>query len=358
MTVYFPYDINLFVNSTPNPISPRQRIENLLAGRPVDRVPFCPAIYEHKAALIGTTPSDMSRDVDLFERALVREVEIYRPDLLTVGCDVYNIEAEALGCEVRFSETNDVPSIATRVIRPGEAVSRLRVPDPARAGRMPVNLEAGRRAQTRFGRDMIVRGALSAPFSMACELVGAEAMLTAVLDDPGWVSELLLFTTEVAKAYGRAFVERGLGVILFDSHASPPLLSPKLYRRIVLPPTASLIAFFRRDLGVLLIPYIIGGDTASILDAILDTGTNNVLCDFRADLAAFVDRLRGTNVLLRANLDPRLILTAPPAAVKARAREILDIGRRHSAFLLGTGILPYDMPPGQVLAAREALDAA
>jgi uroporphyrinogen decarboxylase len=339
-------------------MTPRQRIENLLAGRPADRVPFCPAIYEHKAALVGATPSNLSRDVDLFERALVHEVEIYRPDLLTVGCDVYNIEAEALGCEVRFSTANDVPSISTRAVRPGDAIDRLRIPDPARAGRMPVCLEAGRRAHMRFGRDMIVRGAMSAPFSMACELVGAEAMLTAVLDDPGWVSELLLFTTEVAKAYGRAFVDRGLGVILFDSHASPPLLSPKLYRRIVLPPTASLIAFFRRDLGVPLIPYIIGGDTSLLLDAILETGTNNVLCDFRADLAAFVDRLRGTDVLLRANLDPRFLMTASPAAVIARAREVLDIGRRHRAFLLGTGILPYDMPLGQVLAVRAALDAA
>jgi uroporphyrinogen decarboxylase len=339
-------------------ITPRQRIENLLAGRPVDRTPFCPAIYEHKAALVGTTPSILSRDVDVFERALAREIEIYSPDLLTVGCDVYNIEAEALGCEVRFSEANDVPSIARRAVRPGDDVSRLRVPDPARAGRMPVCLETGRRAHMRFGRDMIVRGALSAPFSMACELVGAEAILTAVLDDPDWVSELLLFTTEVAKAYGRAFVERGLGVILFDSHASPPLLSPRLFRRIVVPPTSGLIAFFRRDLGVPLVPYIIGGDTLPILDAILETGTNNILCDFRSDLAEFVDRLRGTNVLLRANLDPRLLLAALPAALKTRAREVLDIGRRHPAFLLGTGILPYDMPPGQVLAVREALDAA
>jgi len=341
-----------------DPMTPRQRIENLLAGRPIDRVPFCPAVYEHKAALVGTTPSRLGRDVDLFERALVREVDVYRPDLLTVGCDVYNVEAEALGCEVRFSGANDVPSISARAVRPGDVVARLRVPDPARAGRMPVCLEAGQRARARFGRDMIVRGALSAPFSMACELVGAEAILTAVLDDPDWVSELLLFTAEVAKTYGRAFVERGLGVILFDSHASPPLLSPKLYRRIVLPPTRSLVAYFRRDLGVPLVPYIIGGDTALLLDAILETGTNNVLCDFRADLAAFVDRLRGTDILLRANLDPRLLLTAPPAAVKARAREVLDIGRRHPAFLLGTGILPYDMPPGQVLAVREALDAA
>ena len=337
-------------------MTPRERIEALLAGRPADRVPFCPAIYEHKAALIGVTPSRIARDADALERAILREAEIYAPDLLTVGVDVYNVEAEALGCTVSFPEANNVPSITSRAIRVGDDVARLRVPNPASAGRMPVFLEAGRRVHARIGGKTIVRGALSAPYSLASELIGAEAMLTAVLDDPGWVADLLAFTAEVARAYGRAFIERGLGVILFDSHAAPPLLSPKLYRKLVLPATAAVIGHFRRDLALPLVPYIIGGNTAILLDAILETGTNNVLCDFKADLGVFVDRLRGTGALLRANIDPRLILAGPPAAVKAKACEILAIGRRHPGFLLGTGILPYDIPPENVLAVRAAVE--
>ncbi len=337
-------------------MTPRERIERLLAGLPADRVPFCPAIYEHKAALIGMTPSHIAQNADALDYALACEYELYRPDMLTVGCDVYNVEAEALGCEVRYPETNDVPSISTRIVRPGDDISRLRLPDPAAAGRMPVFLEAGRRVQARLGSRMIVRGALCGPFSMACELAGAEGVLTAVLDDAGWVAGLLAFTAEVAKTYGRAFVERGLGVILFDSHAAPPLLSPALYRKIVLPATASVISYFRRDLGVPLVPYIVGGDTAVLLDAILATGTNNILCDYKADLAGFIDRLRGTDVLVRANLDPRLIHAGPPGEVKTRARRVLDVGRRHPGFILGTGILPYDTPPDNVVAVREALE--
>jgi uroporphyrinogen decarboxylase len=337
-------------------MTPRERVEALLAGRPADRVPFCPAIYEHKAALVGMMPSRIARDTDALEQALLHEAEIYAPDMLTVGVDVYNVEAEALGCAVSYPDTRDVPSIASRILRPGDDLSRLRVPDPATAGRMPVFLEAGQRVHARIGHRMIVRGALSAPFSLASELIGAEAMLTAVLDDPAWVADLLAFTSKVAKAYGRAFIERGLGVILFDSHAAPPLLSPRLYRKLVLPATASVVGHFRRDLGLPLVPYIIGGDTAILLDAILETGTNNVLCDFKADLGAFEERLRGTGVLLRANLDPRLILAGPPAAVTAKAREVLAAGRRHPGFLLGTGILAYDTPPENVLGVREAVE--
>jgi uroporphyrinogen decarboxylase len=232
----------------------------------------------------------------------------------------------------------------------------LRLPDPEKDGRMPICLEAGLRIQERFGRDMIVRGALSAPFSIACELVGAEQLLIAMIDDPEWVSRLLAVTSEIVISYGRAFIERGLGVIIFDSHASPPLVSPGLYRKIVLPPTSAVIHYFRHELGVPLVPYILGGDTACLLDSILETGTNNILCDFRANLATFIDLLRGRPVLLRANLDPRFLLAASAEEIKTKVREVLTIGRRHPGFMLGTGILPYDLPPEKVIAVRDVLE--
>ena len=337
-------------------MTPRQRIENLLAGRPADRVPFCPAVYEQKAALIGTTPSEMSRDAGLFEKALAREVDLYRPDLLVVGCDVYNVEAEAAGCKVRFYESDDVPSISERTVEIKDDVAKLRLPDPEKDGRMPVCLEAGKRIQARFGRDMIVRGALSAPFSIACEIAGAERLLMAMMDEPAWVSQLLDFTAEIALAYGRAFVERGLGIILFDSHAAPPLVSPALYRKLILPRTAAVIRALRQILDVPLVPYIIGGDTSGILEAILETGANNILCDFRADLASCIDRLKNRPVLLRANLDPRFLLASSVPDIRAKTREILAVGRRHPGFMLGTGILPYDLPPEKVIAVRDALE--
>lgn len=337
-------------------MTPRELIESLLAGRPADRIPFCPAVYEHKAALIGETPSRMSRDTALFERAITREIEVYQPDMVVVGCDVYNVEAEAAGCKVRFYDSNDVPSICARIIAPGGDISGLIAPDPLKDGRMPVNLEVGKRIQKRFGHERIIRGALSAPFSLASELAGSEPLLLALMDRPEWVSKLLFFCAGITKAYGKAFVERGLGVILFDSHASPPLVSPEIYKKIILPPTAAVISYFRSDLGVSLVPYIMGGDTSILLDLLLETGTNNILCDFKSNLHDFVRRLRGKPVLLRANLDPYFLLTAPLDKIKTKLGEVLAEGRRHPLFMLGTGILPYDMPPEKVVAVREILE--
>ena len=333
----------------------RKRVEALLTGRRADRPPFCPAAYEHKAALVKTTPSRLARDAELLERALEAEIDLYQPDILTVGLDVYNIEAEAAGARVRFFETNDVPSLESPPLRPGQNVGLLPLPDPERSGRMYVFLEAGRRVASRHGRNIFIRGALSAPFSMACGLVGAEAMLLALVDNPEWASSVLDFCAAAVQAYGKAFADRGLEVVLFDSHAAPPLVSPALYRRLILPPTERTVRVFWNELGLRYVPYIVGGDTAGLLDLILATGTNGVLADFKADLGLFVERLRDRPVLLRANLDPRFLAVASEAEVKARALEILAVGRRHSRFVLGTGILPYDLDPAKVVAVREAL---
>ncbi len=58
-----------------------------------------PAIYEHKAALIGRPPVDVANSAKLLTEAVRKEYEIYLADYITVGLDVYNIEAEVLGAE-------------------------------------------------------------------------------------------------------------------------------------------------------------------------------------------------------------------------------------------------------------------
>lgn len=333
----------------------QHRIQALLESRAADRPPFLPAVYEHKAALVGSTPSAVARNSMLLEKALSRELEVYEPDALTVGLDVYNVEAEAAGARVRFFEGPEVPVIEGRPLKPGGDIGLLPLPDPERSGRMPVFLEAGRRLHAYAGREILVRGALSAPFSMAAELVGDEPLLMALLDQPDWVASLLDFCAVAVEAYGKAFVDRGLGVILFDSHAAPPLVSPALYRRMILPATARVIAYFRTELGVPLVPCIMGGDTTPLLPDLLRTGTNNVLCDFKADLGAFLARVPDPAVLVRANLDPRLLETASLDEIEARTAAVLEIGLRRPGFMLGTGIIPFDLAPEKVQAVRRAL---
>lgn len=336
----------------------RERVERTYAFEPADRVPFVPAVYEHKARLVGRSPSEVCRDIDLLSEAMEMELEVYDPDMLVAGLDVYNVEAEAAGCEIRyFGRSPDVPAVAAPLLRGPGDIRKLGLPDPARDGRMPVFVEAAARMHRSRGRDLIVRGALTGPFSLACALAGTEAVLVASIEDKSFVRSLLDFAARVAVTFGKAFLERGVEPILFDSKASPAAASPRIFREFVLPAYRDAVLPALREAGARTIPLIMGGDTTPILDDLIATGAGQLLCDAGSDLGLFAKRCREERRPLRANVDARLIHRGRPEDIKAEGLRILREAAMGSGFLLGCGVVAYDCEPGNVLALREARDA-
>jgi uroporphyrinogen decarboxylase len=163
----------------------RAEVESILRCGPPRSVPlFLPAIYEHKAWFIGSTPSAISRDGELLSRALLAEYEAIGPDALAIGVDVYNLEAEAVGCTVSFYEGDDtsIPGIkpGDHIIHVGDDLTNARLPNPLKDGRMPVNITAARNVRRALGQDFWLRGAISGPFSLATIPTGfTAASLTA-----------------------------------------------------------------------------------------------------------------------------------------------------------------------------------
>lgn len=74
-------------------------------------IPFIPTIYDHAAALIGRTPSELAQNEDLLVECQLAAYERYGHDLVTVGLDIYNVEAEALGGRVHFYDDNTTPTV-------------------------------------------------------------------------------------------------------------------------------------------------------------------------------------------------------------------------------------------------------
>lgn len=344
-------------------VASRAEVESLLRCEPPRPVPlFLPAIYEHKAWFIGRTPSAISRDADLLTKAILAEFEAIGPDALTVGVDVYNIEAEAVGSEITFYEGDDasIPGIkpGNHLIREGDDLAGARLPNPLTDGRMPINLEAARRVRKIVGDDYWLRGAVSGPFSLAVSLVGAETLFMACLDQPEWVHQLLAYANRVIKAYGRGYIDAGAELIIFDSQASPDLLSPAMFEEFVLPAIQDLSTWAAGQ-GVRDVPLIIGGNTTKIVDLLVQTGCNNLLCDFTADFDQWAATCRSAGRALRRNISPRLIEKATPDEIYQAAAAEVARGKGRSGFAMGTAVIPYGTPTANVLAVKQAcLDAA
>ncbi|MBS0661710.1 MAG: hypothetical protein JSR48_00470 [Verrucomicrobia bacterium] len=343
---------------SPHSVATRAEVEQVLRCGAPRAVPlFLPAIYEHKAWFIGRTPSAIARDASLLTRALLAEFEAIGPDALTVGVDVYNVEAEAVGCTVTYYEGND-PSIPG--IKPGnhrfavgDDLSAAPLPNPLKDGRMPLNLEAARRVRREVGSDYWLRGAVSGPFSLAIGLVGSEALFMACVDQPEWVAQLLDYAGRIVREYAKAYRDAGAELIVFDSQASPDLISPRMYEEMVLPITRDL-AEWAATQGLRDMPLIVGGNTAPIAGLLARTGCNNLLCDFTADFETWAAASRAAGRALRRNLPPRMLAQTTPDAIHVAAAREVARGRDLPGFIMGTAVIPFGTPTENILAVKQA----
>jgi uroporphyrinogen decarboxylase len=346
---------------TPEParraMTPRERMTRVWNCQKADRVPFVPAIYEHKAWLIGKTPSEVACSEELIIAAVRREYEIYRPDLITVGLDIYNVEAEALGGRLGlYPQAPTVPRIARPLCATIEDVRALKLADPESAGRMPLFLRAAERIHAEIGREVHVRGAVSGPFSLAAELLGFENALIATKEDPDLIQGALERAAEVVGAYAEAYLRRGVGVVIFDSRAAPPLCPPDVFAEQLLPFYLVLAARLE-DAGAEQIPLILGGNTTSIAELLVRTRATQFLCDYDADFAVWRHACAKMNKSFRANLDPRVLHHGSTSAVIQMAQALLEKGRDVPGFILGTGVCAYDTPRENILAVRDLVEA-
>jgi uroporphyrinogen decarboxylase len=335
----------------------RERVEAVYRMGRADRIPFVPAIYEHKGALIGRSPSEICRNAEFLYAGLMKELEIYDPDLLVIGIDVYNVEAEALGCEVvYFDDTTDCPGIVKPIVDSPAALAKLGIPDPDSACRMPVYLEVADRLYREIGRSVVVRGAVTGPYSMAAELIGAEKFVLSTVDEPEFARRAIEFCARVTVEFGKAFLRRGVEPIVFDSRATPTLASPRIVRSLLLPVYRDYVMPELKAAGGRFLPLIVGGNTTAIIDDLIATGATQFLADHPANLAKWCERALAARVPVRANVDALLVNRGPAFAIRRRAVEILKDFHQHPGFMLGCGVVAYDGNPEFVNAIRGALD--
>ena len=282
---------------------------------------------------------------------------LYEPDLLTVGFDVYNVEAEALGCAGSASPRRTTSRRSRRArFAAGDDIRRAAAsPIPQRAGRMPVFLEAGRRIQARHrgGDDRPRRAQRPVLHGLRARRRGAPA------DGPpgrpglgiGLASRFL---------HGR----RGQGLRpgvrrprhWASSCSIPTPRRPSSRRRftgeIVLPGDGRGHRLFPRRSGRS--PRPVYHRRRYRLPSRRDSrdGDEQHSLRFPGRSAGRSSTGSGTGVLLRANLDPRLLLTAAPAAITAgRARSWRSAAAIPASFS-GRESCPTTCRPEKVLAVR------
>jgi len=198
-----------------------------------------------------------------------------------------------------------------------------------------------------------VRIPLSGPFSIACALVGFQGILTEVLTNPDAVAAALQYLVAGQLEVCRTFASRGFRVMFFDSAASPPIISSDSFKSVVFPALREMIAGVR-SLTNESPPLILGGDTAGILDDLLRTGTEYVICPAETEREAFMEIMKKyPSVTVRLNTPARLFASDDREALRAELVYLAKLAGGRPATVLGSGVLPYDADPSMVRFAQE-----
>jgi uroporphyrinogen decarboxylase len=319
------------------------------------KIPFTPVVYEHAARFVGRSPWAVSRDAELMFEGHRRAYLEYRHQTICVGIDIYNLEAEAYGATVENTGEHGIPAIHAPIVEsPAQGIS-LSPFDPERDGRIAMLLGVGQRLKREFP-EADVRIPVAGPFSIAFNLRGISNLCEDVIMEPELAVQMLMRLGENQTVLCRAIARAGLDVAFFESAAAPPILSPRQFREVELPALKRVLEVAATCIGHP-VPCIMGGNTFPVIDELLSTGTNYLVCNIETDQAAFVERIARTHphVKVRVNLDPGIVACHEPERIRRDVDRVLSIVGGRPGFLMGTGALPLETPPENIRLIREYL---
>jgi MtaA/CmuA family methyltransferase len=246
---------------------------------------------------------------------------------------------------------------ATRDYLPAtrDALDRLRMPEPARDGRMPEKLKAIRRVREHFGDTVLVEGSCAAPYSSVGLLFGLQETMVLLMTDPELLQAACDFFVELQTIYIRAQVDAGAHAIwLGDCNAYSKFLSLDQYRQFAAPSCRQLIQN-AHDCGAL-VHLMNSEDSLPHLLAEAELGPDIINCGPAADMAAVRDTLGG-KICYSGNLDPiEVLMRGTPEQVARDAERIVETCRPGGGYLFCTGEMnPRDVPAENMRAMVQAV---
>lgn len=278
-------------------------------------------------------------------KAIMALADRYRTPVMLTAIDT-TAEAEAYGCEIKFS-TRELPAIVGRLVT--NAAEAAALPDPvAGDARTRVPIETAWRLTAEVGESVPVLGAMLGPFALASRLFGIKETLEAVAAEPETIETLLDNVTGFLCRYALEFRETGAwGVIVAEGTAGR--LSPEGAARFSAPFVKRIIkAVETPDFAV-----VMHSCRASIdhLDGLLASGAGFYHLGPAIDIAAAFGRV-GPDVVLGGNLHPVAVFQkGTPQAAGEATKALLEATRPFKNFIVSSGC---DIPPGAPLANLNA----
>jgi MtaA/CmuA family methyltransferase len=316
-----------------------ERVMNRLQGNPVDRVPNFNIIMGFGAHYVGATLSQYLLDYHYVVQSNLAMINDFDLDILQVITDPFR-ESVDFGLEVEFPE-DGLPKRIRPLLSPGDDIRKVPLVDPGSGRRMSDRIEAVRVLHEQADKVVPVMGWVEGAMAEANDLLGDSVMMTALYDDPEWLTALLERITEVEIAFARVQIDAGADIIgLGDAVAS--IVSPAMYRQFALPYEKRIFDAVHEK-GALARLHICG-NTSRILSDMLETGADFIDVDWMVDFEKAA-QVFGDRAGLVGNFNPVSVMcNGDEKTVEVAVLHCLEVGGARNFSAAGCEI-PDGSPP-------------
>ncbi len=326
----------------------KELITAVFSHKSTPRPAWVPFAGVHAGKLIGVKADRILKDADLLVEALKKVNQLYQADGQPVLFDL-QIEAEILGCELRWAE-DAPPSVASHPLKDSREIPS-HIPR-LEEGRIPVALQAMRRMKKAVGSTTALYGLVTGPFTLAAHLRGTDIFMD-MLDDPPYVEGLLQYANEVAKTMSGYYVDAGMDVIaVVDPMISQ--ISPDHFGEFMTRPFTDLFDHIRK-LGAFSSFFVCGNATANIEPMCL-TRPDCISVDENVHLPHAKEITDRYGIVIGGNLPLTTVMLLGTQEDNMKA--VLDLMDSLSpgSWIVSPGCdMPYDTPVENTVAVAQAV---
>ena len=331
-----------------------ERVQAVMNGRRPDRVPVIPQSFLFAARTNGYDIGQINRNPRLMAESHRVSQEKYGYDGCIIDVDDATL-AEACGAKVIFRpDSVAVVDDAHPAVEDLREVPDLKLPDPAKDGRLCEWMETTQRLMDMIGDHVFIMGrADQGPFDVLALLRGPQDFMCDLLnEDENVILEALKWATQAHIIFARAMRDISHCTSMGDSYAGPNLVSPEIYRKFAMPFEKQVVDAVQTPDK----PYSIHicGDASLILEDMAKTGARLFELDWKVDMAQ-ARRIMPDDAVIMGNVNPSdPMFLGTPDKVLAQSKAIIE-GTGGRGLILSSGCaLGANTKPENVAALVQA----
>ena len=341
-----------------------KRLNAAMTGIP-DRIPVLAQLHEFAMKELGIGAQKFYTTPETLVVATFETQKKYGIDVPMLDYDVYNIEAEALGQKIKYSDT-DMPDVdrTQPLIREPADLKKIRTPDFDMDGRFSQVIQMNRIFEKLTGiSDNTLQ--ICAPFSLAANLMRLEDLILNMYENPDFICQLFDRIVENVLAPWVLRLKQEFpdakSISAADATASLPIISPDITRKWIIPYIIRLREITGSEVYV---PNWVGEKYLKNPKEMLDL-KHQVCSEFvegqdpdieKLGPAMYKEYANKMGLPLILGIGAAFLALSTPDEVSKRVRHYIKIGGKDGHFALLLCNLGATTPPDNVHAVIQTVD--